>query len=79
MARAKRKAVFNVIWSFEALCKGLYGAFCKTKTQDQSHLRVRDLCTGRCNSKDLINSDKTGLDPTLLPVLNLRVLDIIDL
>ena len=28
--------------------------------------------------KDLINSDKTGLDPTLLPVLNLRVFDIMD-
>ena len=39
---------------------------------------IRDLCTGRCNSKD-INSDKTGLDPILLAVLNLRVLDIIDL
>ena len=61
-------------------CKGSYGAFCRqTKTQDKSHLGVRDLCTGHCNSKDLINSDKTGLDPTLLPVLNLRVLDITDL
>ena len=49
------------------------------KTQDKSHLGVRDLCTGCYNSKDLINCDKTGLDPILLPVLNLRVLDIIDL
>ena len=77
VARAKRQAVFNVTWSLEALCKGSYGAFCRqTKTQDKSHLGVRDLCTGRCNSKDHINSDKTGLDPILLPVLNLRVLDI---
>ena len=50
-----------------------------TQTQDKSHLGVRDLCTGRCNSNGLIYSDKTGLDPTLLPVLNLRVLYIIDL
>ena len=42
-------------------------------------LGVRDLCTGRYNSKDLINSDKTGLDPILLPVLSLRILDVIDL
>ena len=64
----------------KALCKGSYGAFCRhTKTQDKSHLGERDLCTGRCNSKDLINSDKTGLDPILLPILNFRVLEIIDL
>ena len=44
-------------------------AFCRqTKSQDKSHFCVRDHCTGRCNSKDLINSDKTGLDPILLPV-----------
>ena len=50
------------------------GTFCKqVKTQDKSHLGVRDLCTGCCSLKDLINSDKTGLDPILLPVLNLRV------
>ena len=66
--------------ALDALCKGSYGAFCRqTKTQDKSHLGVRDLCTARCNSKDLIHSDKTGLEPILLPVLNLRVLDIIDL
>ena len=41
-------------------------------TQDKSHLGVRDLCTGCCNSKDLINSDKTGLDLTLLPVLKIE-------
>ena len=46
------------------------------KTQDKSHFGVRDLCTGRCNSKDLINSDKTGIDPILLPVLILRVFEI---
>ena len=52
------------------------GFFCRhTKTQDKSHLGVRDLCTGRCSSKDLINSNNTGLELTLLPVLNLRVLD----
>ena len=80
VARAKGNAVFNVTWSLEAICKGSYEAFCRqTKTQDKAHLGVRDLCTGRCNSKDFINSDKTGLDPILLPVLNLRVLDIIDL
>ena len=33
-----------------------------TKTHDKSHLGVRDLCTGRCSSKDLISSDKTGSD-----------------
>ena len=55
------------------LCKGSNGAFCRqTRTQDKSHLGVGDHCTGRCNSKD-INSDKTGLDPILLRVLNLRV------
>ena len=57
----KRKAVFIVTCSLDALCKGSYGAFWRqTKTQDKSHLEVRDLCTGRCNSKDLISSDKTG-------------------
>ena len=61
-------------------CKGSHGAFWRqTKTQDKSHSGGRDLCTGRSNSEDLINSDKTGLDPILLPVLNLKVLDIIDL
>ena len=46
VARAKRKAAFNVTWSIEALCKGSCGAFCRqTKTQDKSHLGVRDLCT----------------------------------
>ena len=80
VARAKRKAVCNVTWSLEALCKGSYGAFCRqTKTQDKSHLGVRDLCTGHNNSRDLINSDKKRLDSILLPFLNLRVFDIIDL
>ena len=61
VARARRKAVFNITWSLEALRKGTYGAFWRqTKTQDKSHLGVRDLCTGPCNSKDLINSGKTG-------------------
>ena len=32
---------------------------------DKSHLGVRDLRTERFNSKDLINSDKTGLDPII--------------
>ena len=78
MARANRKAVLIVTCSLEALCNGSYGAFCRqTKTQDKSHFGVRDLYTGRCNSKDLINSDKTGLD--LLPVLNLSVFEIMDL
>ena len=27
-------------------------------------LGIIDLYNGRCNSKDLINSDKTGFDPT---------------
>ena len=49
------------------------------KTQDKSHFGVRDRCTGHCNTKDLINSDKIGLDPILLPVLNLRVFEIKDL
>ena len=66
-------------WSLDALCRGSYEAFCKqTKTQDKSHSGIRDLCTGRCNSKDLINSDKTVLDPILLSVLNLRVFQIMD-
>ena len=34
--------------------------------------KINPICTGCCNSKDLINSDKTGLDPILLPVLNLE-------
>ena len=34
----------------------------KLKNKDKSQFGVRDLCTGRCNSKDLINSDKTGLN-----------------
>ena len=56
------------------------GAFCRqTKTQDKAHFGVRDLCTGCCNSKYLINSDKTGLNQILLPVLNLRVFEIMDL
>ena len=64
----------------EALLRGSKGGFCKhTKTYDKSHLGVRDLCTGRCSSKDLISSVKTGLDQILLPVLNLRVLEIIAL
>ena len=64
MARANRKAVLIVMWSLEALCRGSNGAFCKqVKIQDKSHLGIRDLCTGRCSSKDLINFDKTGLDP----------------
>ena len=79
-ARAKRKAVLIVMWSLEALCRGSNGAFCRhTKIQDKSHLGVRDLCTGCCSSKDLINSDNTGLEPILLPVLNLRLLEIIAL
>ena len=45
----------------------------------KSHFGVRDLCTGGCHSKDLINSDKTGLDLILLPVLYLRVFEIMDL
>ena len=62
------------------ISKGSYGPFWRqTKTHDKSHLGVRDLCTGHCNSKDLINSDKTGLDLILLPVLKLRLLDIKDL
>ena len=28
--------------------------------KDKSHFGVRDLCTGRCNSKDLINSERLG-------------------
>ena len=80
VARTRRKTVLSVTWSLEALCKGSYGAFCRQiKTQDKFHLGVRDLCTGRCNSKDLITFDKTGLDPILLPVLNLRILEITDL
>ena len=64
MARAKRKAVLIVTWNLEALSRGSKGGFCRhTKTHDKSHLGVRDLCTGRCSSKDLISSDKTGLDP----------------
>ena len=55
------------------------GLSVSVKSQGKSHLGVRDLCTGRCSSKDLINSDKIGLDPILLPVLNLRVLEIIAL
>ena len=51
----------------EALCKGSYGTSCRqAKTQDKSHLGVSNLCTGLCYSKDLVNSDKTGLDPILL-------------
>ena len=76
-------SVYCIKWSRgfpTLLCKGSYGAFWRqTKTQDKSHLGVRDLCTGHCNSKEIINSDKTELDPILLPVLNLRVLEIIDL
>ena len=80
MARANRKAVLIVTWSLESLCRGSNGAFFKqVKTQDKSYLGVRNPCTGRCSSKDLINSDKTGLDPILLPVLNLRVFEIITL
>ena len=80
MARANRKAILIVRWSLDALCKGSNGNFCReTKTQDKSHFGVRDLCIGHCNSKDLINSDRTGLDPILLPVLNLRVFNIIAL
>ena len=78
VARANRKAI--VTWSSDALCKGSNGDFCReTKTQDKSHFGVRDLYTGRCNLKDLINSDKIGLDLILLPVLNFRVFDIIAL
>ena len=51
----------------------------KTKTQDKSHFGVSDLCIGRCSSKDLINSDKTGLDQIPLTVLNLSVFEIMDL
>ena len=80
VARAKRKAVLIVTWNLEALSRGSKGGFCRqTKTHDKSHLGVRDLCTGRWSSKDLISSDKTGLDPILLPVLNFKVLEIIDL
>ena len=80
MARAKRKAVLIVTCNLEALSRGSKGGFCRhTKTYDKSHLGVRDFYTGRCSLKDLISSDKTGLDPILLPVLNLRVLEIIDL
>ena len=80
VVRANRKVVLIVTRSLDALCKGSNGDFYReTKTQDTSHFGVRDLCTGRCNSKDLINSDKTGLDPILLPVLNLRVFEIIAL
>ena len=79
MARANRKAVLIVTWSLEEVQMS-NGTFCKHfKTQDKSHLGVRQLCTGRCSSKVLINSDKTGLDPILLQVLNLRVLEIIAL
>ena len=56
---------------------GLSGG--KLRSKINPILGARDLCTGHCNSKDLINSDKTGLDPTLLPVLNLRVLDTMDI
>ena len=76
VARAKYKAVLIVTWSLEALCRGSNGDFCKqVKTQDNSHLGVRYLCTGYCSLKDLINSDKTGLDPILLPVLILVLLN----
>ena len=51
------------MWCLDALCRGSNGDFCReTKTQEKYHFGVRDLFTGRCNSKDLINSDKTGLD-----------------
>ena len=77
VARANRKAVLIVT---QSLCRGSNGAFCRhTKTQDKSHSGVRDLCTGHCGSKDLINSDNAGLEPTLLPVLSLSVLEIIPL
>ena len=39
------------------------------KLRPKIHFDVRNFCTGRVHSKDLINSDKTGLDPILLPVL----------
>ena len=55
------------------------GLFVDKLRPKMSHFGVRDLCTGCCNSKDLINSDKTGLDPILLPVLNLSVFEIIGL
>ena len=58
---------------------GLSEGKLKPKINRKLKLGVRDLCTGRCNSKYLINSDKTGLDMTLLPLLNLRVFDIMDL
>ena len=54
----------------EALCiyvEVQMGLFVSKKTQDKFHLGIRYLCTGRCSSKDLITSDKTGLDPILLP------------
>ena len=47
------------------------GLFCRQiKIQDKSHFGIRDLWTGHCHSKDLINSDKTGLEPILLPDSN---------
>ena len=52
---------------YVVVCMGLSED--KLRPQDKSHFGVRDLCTGSCNSKDQINSDKTGLDPILLPVL----------
>ena len=66
VARVSKKAVLIVTWSLDALCRGSYGAFWRHfKTQDKSHLGVRDLCTGHCNLKDLINFDRTGLEPTV--------------
>ena len=50
-----------------------------TKTHDNSHFGVRVFVLDVVNSKDLINSDKTGLDPILVPVLNLRVFEIYNL
>ena len=35
--------------------------FCRQiKTNDKSHFGVRDIWTGRCNSKELIDSDRTA-------------------
>ena len=66
VAKTNKKIVLIATCTFEALC--IYGAFLfLSKTHGKSHFGVRDLWTGRCNSKDLIQSDKTGLEPILFP------------
>ena len=49
------------------------------KTKAKSHLGARDRSTGLCFAKDFISSERTGCDPKSYPVLNFKVLEIVDL